>query len=193
MRLAPDYPVLTPRLALRPLGPADVEDLHAYRSRPDVCRYVPFAPQDRATLTERLSTAWAATAIAAEGDALTQGIELTASGRLIGDIMLMFLSAPNRGGEIGWVLNPAHSGHGYMTEAATAMLDLGFFALGLRRVVARVDSRNHASLALARRLGMRQEAHLVENELFKDEWTDEIDFALLAREWSARADGPAGD
>jgi RimJ/RimL family protein N-acetyltransferase len=193
MRLAPDYPVLTPRLALRPLGPADVEDLHAYRSRPDVCRYVPFAPQDRATLTERLSTAWAATAIAAEGDALTLGIELTASGRLIGDIMLMFLSAPNRGGEIGWVLNPAHSGHGYMTEAATAMLDLGFFALGLRRVVARVDSRNHASLALARRLGMRQEAHLVENELFKDEWTDEIDFALLAREWSARADGPAGD
>jgi hypothetical protein len=30
---------------------------------------------------------------------------------------------------------------------------------------------------------MRQEAHLRENEWFKGEWTDEIDFAMLAQEW----------
>jgi RimJ/RimL family protein N-acetyltransferase len=32
---------------------------------------------------------------------------------------------------------------------------------------------------------MRQEAHLIENELFKGEWTSEIDFAILAAEWRA--------
>jgi RimJ/RimL family protein N-acetyltransferase len=32
---------------------------------------------------------------------------------------------------------------------------------------------------------MRQEAVLVENEWFKGEWTNEIDFAILAREWRA--------
>jgi RimJ/RimL family protein N-acetyltransferase len=53
-------------------------------------------------------------------------------------------------------------------------------------VIARVDARNAASARLATRLGMRQEAHLRENEWFKGEWTDEIDFAVLAQEWPSR-------
>jgi RimJ/RimL family protein N-acetyltransferase len=36
-----------------------------------------------------------------------------------------------------------------------------------------------------RRLGMRQEAHLRENEMFKGAWSDELVFAVLDREWSA--------
>ena len=55
-------------------------------------------------------------------------------------------------------------------------------------MIARVDARNTASVAVLRRLGMRQEAYLRENEWFKGEWTDEIDFAILEREWpSAQA------
>jgi RimJ/RimL family protein N-acetyltransferase len=34
---------------------------------------------------------------------------------------------------------------------------------------------------------MRQEAYLREHELFKGEWSDEIDFAILAAEWQAAA------
>jgi hypothetical protein len=30
---------------------------------------------------------------------------------------------------------------------------------------------------------MRQEARLVHNELFKGEWSNELDFAMLADEW----------
>ena len=30
---------------------------------------------------------------------------------------------------------------------------------------------------------MRREAHFVENEFFKGEWTDEVNFATLAHEW----------
>ena len=32
---------------------------------------------------------------------------------------------------------------------------------------------------------MRREAHLVENEYVKNEWTDEAIYALLDREWAA--------
>jgi RimJ/RimL family protein N-acetyltransferase len=32
---------------------------------------------------------------------------------------------------------------------------------------------------------MRQEARLVRNELFKGEWSTELDFAMLAEEWQA--------
>lgn len=32
---------------------------------------------------------------------------------------------------------------------------------------------------------MRREAHLIENEFVKGEWTDEFDYAMLDREWAA--------
>ncbi|WP_408631034.1 hypothetical protein [Micromonospora inositola] len=35
------------------------------------------------------------------------------------------------------------------------------------------------------RLGMRHEAHLVQNEFVKGEWVDEAVYALLAQEWRA--------
>ena len=50
---------------------------------------------------------------------------------------------------------------------------------------ARLDADNHSSARLAARLGMRQEAHLVQNEWFKGRWSDELGFAILEDEWRA--------
>ncbi len=86
---------------------------------------------------------------------------------------------------LGYVFDPDHHGNGYATEAAAALLRVGFEGLGLHRIIARIDARNSASAAVLRRIGMRQEAHLLENEWFKGEWTDELDFAVLEDEWRA--------
>jgi RimJ/RimL family protein N-acetyltransferase len=179
------YPVLTKRLSLRPLTSADIDALLAYRSDPDVCRYVPFAPMDRQVITERLATQWVTTALTDEGQALTLGVEITETGELVGDVVLFWHSREHLGGEIGYVVNPAFGGQGYATEAAHALLRLAFEDLGLHRVVARIDERNGTSAKVARRLGMRQEARLVRNEMFKGEWSTELDFAMLADEWPA--------
>ncbi|MEE6262725.1 GNAT family N-acetyltransferase [Plantactinospora sonchi] len=181
--LRPSYPIRTERLSLRPLAVADVDALLAYRSRPDVCRYVPFEPMTREAVHERLATHWAATALTDAGQGLTLGIEIAETGHLIGDVMLFWQSREHAGGEIGYLLHPDFTGHGYATEAACAMLHLGFDHLGLHRIIARVDERNEASAKVARRLGMRQEARLVDNEFFKGEWSTELDFAMLADEW----------
>jgi RimJ/RimL family protein N-acetyltransferase len=108
---------------------------------------------------------------------------LAETGELAGDSMLFWHSREHAGGELGYVFNPALGGRGYATEAANAMLRLGFEGLGLHRIVARIEERNEPSVKLARRLGMRQEARLVHNELFKGEWSTEVDFAMLAEEW----------
>jgi len=187
VKLAPEYPVRSPRLSLRPLSAADTTALLAYRSRADVCRFVPFTPMDTAIIAERLGTAWARTSLNDEGQNLTLGVEVTDTGELAGDVVLMWHSREHRGGEIGYVLNPEFSGHGYATEAVRRLLGLAFDDLGLHRIIARVDARNDASARLARRLGMRQEAYLVRNEWFKGEWTDEVDFALLEEEWLPRS------
>lgn len=170
---------------LRPLDAVrDVDAVHAYQSRPDVCRYIPYEPRSREQVAERLRTVLST--LVEEGQAITLAVVLRSSEELIGDAMLFWHSAQHRSGEIGYVINPVHQGRGYATEAARAMLDLGFDGLALHRVIARVDSRNEASANVLRRLGMRQEAHLVENEWFKGEWTDELDFALLRTEWVQR-------
>jgi RimJ/RimL family protein N-acetyltransferase len=181
--LCPGYPVRTGRLLLRPLTVADVDALLAYRSRPDVCRYVPFEPMTHEVINERLASHWANTELTDQGQALTLGVEIARTGELIGDVVLFWHSREHSSGEIGYVLNPDFGGHGYATEAAQALLRLGFDELGLHRIIARLDERNTSSADLARRLGMREEARLVHNEFFKGEWTTELDFAMLADEW----------
>jgi RimJ/RimL family protein N-acetyltransferase len=184
--LRPRYPVSTPRLLLRPLTGADADALLAYRSRPDVCRYVPFEPMTRQDLLDRIAGPWSRTELTGEHQSLTLGVQVRDTGALAGDVILFWHSQEHAGGEIGYVFNPDLSGRGYATEAALALLRLGFDGLGLHRITARIDERNEPSARLARRLGMRQEARLVHNELFKGEWSTELDFAMLASEWQAR-------
>lgn len=188
--LAPSYPVLTDRLALRPIVTGDVDDVLAYRSRPEVCRWVPFEPQDRARIEELVAGPFARRALERPGEALFFGVQHRDSGRVIGDLMLNWASEEHRGGEVGWIVNPDHGGQGFATEAMVAVMRLAFDGLGLHRLIARIDAENTASIRLAERLGMRREAYLVENEWFKGRWADEVDYAILDREWAKRGQGP---
>jgi RimJ/RimL family protein N-acetyltransferase len=163
---------------------ADVDVIYAYASREDVCRYIPWTPKTRdevATWLPRRDT----TTIPAPGPAASLAITLATTGELVGDVMLIWHSDEHRTAEIGYVVDPEHPGQGYASEAARAMLAMAFGRLGLRRMVARVDERNPASAAVLRKIGMRQEVELVENEWFKGAWSTELDFAILDREWRA--------
>jgi RimJ/RimL family protein N-acetyltransferase len=190
--LSIDQPLRTSRLVLRGLVPGDAAALHAYRSLESVARYVPFEPMDVAEIERHLSERWSRRTIPGDGNGVVLGYERVDTGELIGDISLWVESAEHRGGEIGWTLHPAHQGHGFATEAAHGVLHLAFDALELHRVVARTDALNTASHRLCERLSMRREAVLVENEWFKGRWSDEIDYALLGREWGAMHAGEPG-
>jgi RimJ/RimL family protein N-acetyltransferase len=48
----------------------------------------------------------------------------------------------------------------------------------------RTEARNTASARVLEKLGMRLEAHFVENEWVKGEWQSELVFAILDREWA---------
>ena len=53
----------------------------------------------------------------------------------------------------------------------------------LHRVIRRTEARNVASARVLEKLGMRREAHLVENEWVNGEWQSELVYAMLDREW----------
>ena len=54
-----------------------------------------------------------------------------------------------------WMLDPAHRGNGYATEAAAALIAYGFGEMRLQRIVATTEHTNTASQAVMSRLGMR--------------------------------------
>jgi RimJ/RimL family protein N-acetyltransferase len=191
----PAYPIYTARLTLRPYTLGDLDDLHAVQSHPEVSRYLYWEVRDRKGVREDLRRKTGESVIREIGDRLSLAVVWREVERVVGGVTLQWLSREDGGGEVGYVFNPEFAGHGFATEAASAMLRLAFTApvdggLGLHRVIGRIDARNTASARVLERLGMRREAHFVENEFVKGEWTDEVVYAMLQREWSAsRAHG----
>src|SRR5205807_2534124 len=185
--LAPSFPIETDRLRLRPLREQDAGALNAMESREDVTRWLYWDPRTPAETEQSLQMRIGRTHLTREGDALELAVEQADSGELLGTVTLMYRSELHRQGEIGFVLHPDHHGQGYAREAAAAMLRLGFEQLGLHRIVGRCEPRNEASARLLERLGMRREAHLLENEWVKGEWQSELVYAMLDREWRALA------
>ena len=70
------------------------------------------------------------------------------------------------------------------------MLRWAFEEVGFHRVYGRTEPRNEASGRDMEKLGMRKEAHFVENEWVKGEWQSDVLYAMLDREWAVvRGDG----
>jgi RimJ/RimL family protein N-acetyltransferase len=181
---APDWPLETERLVLRPYEEGDLEAFHAIRSQPEVVRYLYEDPLTLEQAREKLARLVASRALEAEDEWLSAAVTLRDSDALIGDVAFHWVNVRHRTGEIGFVLDPAEQGHGYATEAARAMVDWGFGTFGLHRIIGRTEARNAASARVLEKLGMRLEAHLVENEWVKGEWQSELVYAILDREWS---------
>lgn len=184
--LTPSYPIATRRLLLRPCTPSDLDDVYAYHSRPDVTRFLYWEPRDRAQVAEALDVRAGQVVLREQGDWLWLVAEWPEVGRVVGEVVLKWLHREHRQGEIGFVFNPEFHGRGLAREAAAALLDLAFgpapAGLDLHRVIGRCDALNAPSARLMERLGMRREAHFVQNEIFKGRWGDEYVYAILADE-----------
>ena len=180
---APAWPLRTERLVLRPFAADDLEPLYAIYSDEGVARWLYNEPRSLEETREQLARKVGGASLGGEGEWLSAAAVLAETGELVADIALLWASEAHRQGELGFVVHPAHQGNGYATEAARPLLAFAFETLGLHRVVGRLEPRNAGSARVLEKLGMRREAHLVENEWVKGEWQSELDYALLASEW----------
>lgn len=183
--LEPTYPLRTARLDLRPYEPGDLALVRDMHTREEVTRYLYWDVLTEDEVRARLENKIGQVALRREGDAIFVTATLRETGEAVGEAVLAWVSEQHGTGEVGFTLRPESQGHGYASEMATEMLRLGFEAAGLHRVIGRCDARNTASSAVLERLGMRREAHLVQNEWVKGEWCDELVYAMLAAEWRA--------
>jgi RimJ/RimL family protein N-acetyltransferase len=181
--MKPDWPLETERLVLRPFEESDLDGMHAIQSDVESARWLYNEPRTLDETKELLAKKIANDRFSAEGDWLAAAVVTRESGQFVGDLSMQWLSEQHRTGEIGFIFDRAHQGNGYATEAARAFLTFGFEQFGFHRVIGRTEARNTASARVLEKLGMRLEAHLVENECVKGEWSSELVYAMLEHEW----------
>ncbi|SDR94381.1 aminoglycoside 6'-N-acetyltransferase [Brevibacterium siliguriense] len=181
-----DLPLTTDRLRLRTYVESDAEEQLRIFSREDVSRFLLEDPWTAEVARTKVSERMRRTGLDTESRALAlvietaDGLDFLEGSHVIGDIAIWLEDGSDEKAEIGWILDPAASGHGFATEAAIAVLNVAFDHYGLHRVFAQMDSRNIASANLARRIGMREEAHLRKDWWSKGEWTDTLIFGMLS-------------
>jgi RimJ/RimL family protein N-acetyltransferase len=171
------------RIALRRFRAADLDVFAAYRSVASVARFQSWdAPYPRREAEVMIGQMMARDPDTA-GEWFQFAVVLRSTGELIGDCAARPDADDPRQAEIGFTIAPEHQGRGYATDAARELLGYLFDQRGKHRVTASCDARNAASARVLERLGLRREGHLRESTWAKGEWTDDLLYALLAREW----------
>ncbi|AGB69535.1 MULTISPECIES: GNAT family N-acetyltransferase [Rhizobium] len=176
----------TDRLVLRRFVPEDFVAYSAYRSLPEIYRFLYRDPPSPEEMRERFDTSLNSP-FSEDGDTLRCAVIRREDGALVGDVSLTFANKAALQAELGYTSNPAYARKGYATEAAEAMITLSFEKFGFRRIFARLDAKNAGSIGVVERLGLRREALLIESDRFNGIWGDECVYAVLSREWAARA------
>lgn len=110
-------------------------------------------------------------------------VTVKATGQLIGNCNIRKNKPEDRVGEIGYEIAPTHWGNGYATEAARSILAFGFEELTLHRIAAWCIAENTASARVLKKIGMRLEGQLREQEWMKGHWWDAQLYGILDREW----------
>lgn len=180
-----DIRLSTDRLVIRHFTPEDFDGFYAYHRLPEVYRYLYADPLDEEGARAKFAKA-SNPRLDEDGDVAVFAVERVEDGALVGEVLLKLASKAARQAETGYIFSPAFAGKGYATEAMRAALDLGFRRLDFHRIFARLDPLNAGSVGVVERLGMRREAHLIQNDLFNGQWGDEYIYALLTHEWQVR-------
>ncbi|MCB8985960.1 MAG: GNAT family N-acetyltransferase [Ardenticatenaceae bacterium] len=173
----------TARLSLRPFQAADIPAFAAYRSDPEVARYQSWEAPYTLAQAEQFVTEMSAMQSIPLDTWYQLAIERRGHSPIIGDCAFRILPDDGQQAEIGFSLARAYQGQGYASEAVRGLLDYLFGDLRLHRVRAICDAENEASSRLLERIGLRREAHYVENIWFKGRWGSEYAYAVLAGEW----------
>lgn len=183
------HTLFTERLTLRAGTAHDADTTWNYRRLDAVNEWLPGSPADidgyRAHFCEPARLA--ATVMVVLGNA--------PGSQVVGDLMLrrenawaqreVIDQATGAQVELGWVLDPEYTGHGYASEAITELLRYCFEDLGVHRVVANCFVDNRESWQLMERIGMRRELYAVRDALHRSgRWLDPVGYALLSDEWN---------
>ncbi|MFJ5839714.1 GNAT family N-acetyltransferase [Streptomyces shenzhenensis] len=169
---------------LRPLDPWYAEEFlaHLDRGREFIGQYIAFGARATDVDSARDVLTDYADKRAADSGGL-HGIWLDR--KLVGGVLFRTFDAQQGTCEVGCWLEPAATGRGLVTRAATVLIDWAVEQRGIHRVEWYAASGNRPSISVAQRLGMSQDGVLRENRLHRGVRHDTEVWSVLAPEWRA--------
>ncbi len=176
----------TERLILRDALLDDADAVDRYAGDPEVCRYMIWGPNTPERTREVMR--WRVTEQQVElgRRAFELMIVEKASGEVVGSAGLRVADTEALDADLGYVLARAKWGQGIVPEACEKLLEVAFGWFGLHRVWASTDAENRPSQRVLEKLGLRREAHLVQNERVKGSYRDTLIYALTESEYWGR-------
>lgn len=160
----------TERLILRRMKPSDAQDMYDYARRPEVTKYLLWAPHESLEYTR--SYLKQAQQCYRQGTFHDFGVIFKEDNRFIGTCGFARIDEANATAEAGYVLNPDYWGRGIATEALCAVIALGFEKKGFNRIESRYMVDNHASRRVMEKSGMSFEGILRQSVFVKDGYED---------------------
>jgi len=108
-------------------------------------------------------------------------------GRFAGEVSLGSVQrGPFQMGYIGYWIDEALAGNGYVPEGVVLMIRHAFDTLKLHRLEAAIVPRNTASRRVAEKLGLRDEGVAVRFLQIQGVYEDHVRYAITAEEWRER-------
>ena len=178
----------TERLVLRVRTVVDVVDIFDYASRPEVSYPAGFPPvkslEDEIYYLEHILPE------RNEKNNLPAGYGIVVKGTetIIGSVDFNHRHEDDVL-EIGYTLHPDYWGRGYVPEAASALIDLGFKDLGLHKIELVCFGSNVQSQRVAEKLGFTLEARIRDRKDAQGNRCDSLIYGLLRSEWGSEIDG----
>jgi RimJ/RimL family protein N-acetyltransferase len=174
----------TNRIILRFLKKDDAEDMLIYRNNIDVSKYQGFEPTySKDTIIEFINN-HSTDSINPKESWIQIGIEYKQNNKIIGDIGIHVenIGCEYYQAQLGITLNPAYQSKGIAYEAINIIINFLFNYWNCHRIYVEIDTRNNKSVNLFKKLKFREEAHLINNYFFKNEWTSIFVYAILKDE-----------
>lgn len=197
MRTSP-YELTGRRVRLRPLVPGDFEAWREVRNRardwlvkwePSPLPGAPDASVDRRAFAARCGARDRERQLGSG-----YGFGIFVGDRFGGEINISGVQrGPFQNAYIGYWIDEAVAGHGYVPEAVVVVARFAFEDLGLHRLQIAIIPRNGPSRRVVEKLGLRDEGVAVRYLEINGVWEDHVRYALTAEEWAESRDRFLGD
>jgi ribosomal-protein-alanine N-acetyltransferase len=181
------------RVALRPLTPADFNEWREVRLRNEDW-LIPWEPRRPTSAPDptRERSAFEARCAARDRErnsdhAYPFGVFV--EGRFVGEVNINNVTrGALQSGTIGYWIDQASAGQGYIAEAVAVLFRYAFEELSLHRLEVCIVPRNTNSRKVMDKLGLREEGIALRFLEINGTWEDHVRYAITLEEWEVRRD-----
>jgi ribosomal-protein-alanine N-acetyltransferase len=180
--------LVTSRLILRGLEPADETAIFRYASNPQVTAFMAWdahrSIEDTRTFLHEFVAANYRMGVLDYAICLREEPD-----RVIGTMGVYLRSAQHQTAELGYILSNEHWGKELVPEAGRKLIDHVFRSTWANRIAAPIFGENTRSRKAASKMGMTLDGVLRESLCFRGVRRDEAIYSILRSEWAQASDG----